>query len=35
MMLDIADNVVIGFASAEGRLTPLLNYIEKPVKYLS
>jgi predicted Rossmann fold nucleotide-binding protein DprA/Smf involved in DNA uptake len=35
MMIDIADNVVIGFASADGKLTQLLNDTTKPVTYLS
>jgi predicted Rossmann fold nucleotide-binding protein DprA/Smf involved in DNA uptake len=35
MMLDMADNVVIGFASAEGKLNSLLKENKKPLLYLS
>ena len=35
MMLDVADNVIIGFVSPDGKLTQLLKNIEKPVTYLS
>jgi hypothetical protein len=35
MMLEIADVIVIGFASSGGQLTQLLSDMVKPVKYLS
>ncbi len=34
MMLDVADQIVIGFASKEGQLTTLLADFTKPIKYL-